>query len=195
MNEVLADQGLCPMPAREAVFERYPEGKAQLQALEFDVMTEPDFDRWIEICNQPAVRKWALRVEDAEAGPYTPRDAEIDVAKANQGWLIGSHFSYLIRKEAELVGLITLQSANRHAASLGYWADTEGSRGYMTNAVIATTGIARAAGYRRLLIRTRAANQASNAVARRADFKPYKHDLASDNNYYQKFLTPEQTAE
>ena len=136
-------------------------------------LNEGDWQRIVDICNQPAVKKFVSGTfATGEQGMYTLDDAKNFVRMATQDWMANKAFVYLIRDDAgQLTGAINIKSANKESAEIGYWADTdEGAGGFMTNAVLALSDTARSVGFQRLTAKVRADNPASQGVLARAGF-------------------------
>lgn len=167
--EALSFSELAP----EIGFERFGGGEARLTKLVAESVSDEDIRRIVEICNQDKVNRWVTRQHaTGENGEYLTEDARQFVEFANEGWTTNSSFMYLIRDENNRVmGTIDIKSNNKDRAEIGYWTDTlEDQGGYMTNAVLALSGSAKQAGFRRLYGFVEPHNDASRAVLERAGF-------------------------
>jgi RimJ/RimL family protein N-acetyltransferase len=182
-------------PAERISFERYPSGTALLEALRQASVDTDDLETIATICNQPSVRQWVIDARVGAEHVYTMIDAAGFVAFAEAGWREGRYFVYVIRNAAgRIVGAIDIKSSDREGAEVGYWSDTEGEGGYMTNAISALGDVAREAGYKRLYARVAAGNKPSAAVLSRGGFTRYEHEPKDPRSpkagyvYFQKLL-------
>jgi RimJ/RimL family protein N-acetyltransferase len=123
------------------------------------------------ICNEPAVYDWLFR-EGLQGQPYPPAKAGEWLAWAAAGWRENTHFCFaLVDEQGAIAAACDIKSNDPDEAEVGYWASAA-HRGVMTNTVVALCQAAREAGFRRLVARTRKANQRSQAVLLRAGFQP-----------------------
>jgi RimJ/RimL family protein N-acetyltransferase len=136
-------------------------------------MTPADYQRIVEICNQPAVKEFVSRdYATGDQGAYTLRDAENFVKFADQCWKNGQGFVYVVRdNEDRIMASLDIKSADLESAEVGCWADTtEGAKGYMTNAFEALAQVAAERGFQELFALVRSDNTASQNLIQRAGF-------------------------
>lgn len=127
-------------------------------------------DEIVGICNESLI--YSMLFE----GPFGGRSYERDDALrfldwGDAGWEEETHFVFLITEDdGKVAGAIDIKSPEAASAEIGYWLSAEHS-GVMTNAVIALTELARAAGFVELHALVRPENSRSARVLRRAGFE------------------------
>ncbi|OGL30489.1 hypothetical protein A3F37_01285 [Candidatus Saccharibacteria bacterium RIFCSPHIGHO2_12_FULL_41_12] len=156
----------------EILFERFGGGSARLVAIAKDTVTEADMERIVSICNQPEVKKWVtFQYATGPNGQYTIQDAKEFVKQSTKGWQEGEMFAYLVRGEYnKIVGAMGLKSPENGTAEVGYWSDTEGQGGYMTNALNALLLASAEAGFTELYTFVKPENDSSMKLCLRAGF-------------------------
>jgi RimJ/RimL family protein N-acetyltransferase len=160
---------LFPVPVRTS-FLRYPDNQpAVLTSAELGSISGSDVDRIASICAEPEVYK--MLFEEMLGGrPYQREDAAIFAQFAGAGWERNEMFVFLVRDVTDrIVAAVDIKSANLNSSEIGYWASAH-HPGYMTNAVLALSSLARGVGYKSLYARTKLSNFRSQLVLRRAGF-------------------------
>jgi len=128
----------------------------------------------VAACQDPEIPRWTL-----VPSPYGADDAHAFLRHMEAGRTAGTRLSLAIADAAgpaRLLGSIALNPIDRRlgAADVGYWlAAPARGRGHATRALELLAGWAFAAlGLTRLELRAQQGNQASQAVAARAGFRP-----------------------
>ncbi len=142
---------------------------------------EPTEDRRKQItsiCNEGKVYSWLFR-DIFENKPYTEDKAKEFFEIGAKGWSENRMFIFLLLSSTgEVAAAIDIKSSDLDNAEIGYWA-SESHRGCMTNTTTELLGLARDAGYRKLLGRTKKGNKDSANVLLRAGFQ---FDAADSKN-------------
>lgn len=183
-------QTMFPAPAP---LSRFPAGEPYRLIPACELPEEGDATlaaRVAAVCNQGDIYA-VLFAQRCKGEPYALADAERFLTWARRGWRDGTHFVFLIVRDAdgELAGAIDIKSADRTApAEIGYWLAVEHS-GVMTSAVEELCRLACAAGYRELFGLVRAGNDRSAAVLERTGFR-VTETLEKDGRAYRRFSLP-----
>jgi RimJ/RimL family protein N-acetyltransferase len=129
-----------------------------------------DADAVLAACQDPEILRWTASLPD----PYTRADAEAwvgDVAPRERAE--GRGLPNVVAADGELAGSAGLVFLDGTRVEVGYWiAPWARRRGYATEATVALAGWAFAHGAERVVLRAAVGNDASQAVARRAGFRP-----------------------
>ena len=175
---------------REISFERFGGGRARLISIAYDDITELDLKRIVNICNQPEVKKWVtFQYATGVDGEYTVDDARKFVDSSNQEWHAGVRSSYMVRDEVNnIVGTVGIKLPDQYTAEVGYWSDTEGAKGYMTNALNSLIKSAQDVGFRELYALVMPENSASKRLLIRAGFAEQGTHVKQDGRELIKFI-------
>ncbi len=131
---------------------------------------EGDVESIVAVTNEPLVHRFLFRDRIGKRR-YLADDAREFLQWARDGWFSGEHLIFLLRDPSGVIGAcidIGRLDGSREAL-IGYWASTR-HRGVMTNAVACLAGLAKAAGYRKLVALVEPENRRSRAVVERAGF-------------------------
>jgi len=121
------------------------------------------------LCNEPRIYDRLFRQGLAGASYPSEKAAEF-LERAARGWRERTHFVFfIVRATGSLAGNVEIEAADLDGSEIGLWA-SERSSGFMTPAVAAVCGVARAAGYRSLYAHVRTDNERSLSVLRRNGF-------------------------
>lgn len=129
-----------------------------------------DVDAITRACQDPGNQRWLSTLPS----PYT-REAAVEFVTgiAARGRAEGTDLSFALQADGELVGMCGLHAltTGRLGPEIGYWtAPWARRRGYAAEAAAALAGWALDRGAPRVHLFTDVANDASQAVARRAGF-------------------------
>jgi len=131
---------------------------------------EGDIEAIVAVANEPLLHRFLFRDRIGERR-YLADDAREFLQWARDGWSSGEHLIFLLRSPSGVIGACI--DVGRLDASgealIGYWASSR-HRGVMTNAVACLAGLAKAAGYRKLVALVEPENRRSRAVVERAGF-------------------------
>jgi len=175
---------------RPIVVSRHGTGEKWLMSPinELFVVTEHDFGKIVEICNEPKVYE-ILFQQKLSGKPYSLEQARSFIYWAKEGWENDTHFVFLLRDtDGQIGAAVDIKSNNLDSSEVGYWA-TNHKPGIMTNAVLALCQIARENLYKSLYALVRTDNPKSIAVLEKVGFKlsteglPEKKDGHIYNTY------------
>ncbi len=174
----------------EISFERFGGGQARLISIAHDDITEQDMKTIVAICNQPEVKKWVtFQYATGEDGIYTLDDAYKFIDSSKQEWHAGTRSSFLIRNESnKIVGTIGIKLPEEYTAEVGYWSDTQGPKGYMTNALNSLVSLVRKIGFNELYAVVMPENTASQNLLVRAGFVEQGLHVKQDGRELIKFI-------
>jgi len=129
-----------------------------------------DIETIVAACNEPLVHRF-LFLDRIGTRRYLAEDANEFVQWARDGWDSGGHLIFLLRSPAGHIGACVDVGRldDSREALIGYWAGSR-HRGLVTNAVNCLAGLAKAAGYLKLMALVEPENVRSQAVVRRAGF-------------------------
>ncbi len=131
---------------------------------------EGDIEAIVAVANEPLVHRFLFR-DRIGTRRYLADDAREFLQWARDGWGAGEHLIFLLRNPAGAVGAcvdVGRLDESREAL-IGYWAGSR-HRGVVTNAVDCLAGLAKGAGYLKLMALVEPENVRSQAVLRRAGF-------------------------
>jgi len=131
---------------------------------------EADIEAIGSVANEPLVHRF-LFLDRIGTRRYLAEDANEFVQWARDGWDSGGHLIFLLRSPAGHIGACVDVGRldDSREALIGYWAGSR-HRGLVTNAVNCLAGLAKAAGYLKLMALVEPENVRSQAVLRRAGF-------------------------
>lgn len=175
---------------KEIWFERFGGGQARLISIAYDDILESDLTRIVNICNQPEVKKWVtFQYATGRDGEYLMDDACKFVNSSKQEWHAGVRSSYTVRDDRNnIVGTIGIKLPENYTAEVGYWSDTKGVKGYMTNALNSLVDSARKIGFKELYALVMPKNTASKNLLDRAGFKEQGTYVKKDGRELIKFI-------
>ncbi|MBK1817271.1 GNAT family N-acetyltransferase [Luteolibacter yonseiensis] len=135
---------------------------------------DPTADRISEvvsISNEPEVYDRLFK-QLLGGHPY-PREKAVDWFRSiSEDWRTGGHFRFFVLDASGAIrAACGIKSNDPDGAEMGYLSSSFHT-GIMTNAVVAISGAAKAAGFRSLVCRVNLGNLRSIAVVRRAGFLP-----------------------
>jgi RimJ/RimL family protein N-acetyltransferase len=165
---------------------RFWDGKpCAFQSMDESVpVTDEDVEALVTTCNEPLIYH-RLFQKKLQGRPYSRADAERFFAWAHQGWKRRTWFVFLIRDpHHKLIGAMDIKSSHIPGAEIGYWASATSS-GIMTNALLQLSGLAKEAGYQRLLALIAPENEKSMRVVMRAGFVQTNDVMRNGRQYLQ----------
>jgi len=152
--------------------ERYGSGEPyRMVSLDAGFVPEgDDVETIVTACNEPLVHRFLFR-DRIGMRRYVADDALEFLQWARDGWESGEHLIFLLRSPAGEIGAcVDMGGVDESREGLiGYWASAR-HRGVMTNAVHCLAGMAKTAGYLKLVALVEPENVRSQAVVRRAGF-------------------------
>jgi len=134
------------------------------------VPTEADVDAIFAACQDPAIQRWVML-----PSPYERRHAEGFIPRVRDHWESGSEYTWAVRADEGLSGMIALLQDGSGSSEIGYWL-TPGARGRgllteAARAVIDWGFASDGGGLDRIEWRAVAGNTASARAARSLGFR------------------------
>lgn len=161
-----------------------------MMSIAYDDILESDLTRIVSICNQPEVKKWVtFQYATGADGEYLFDDARKFIDSSKQEWHAGMRASYLIRNDKnKVIGTVGIKLPEEYTAEVGYWSDTEGPRGYMTNALNSLVESAGKIGFKELYALVMPENKLSQKLLVRARFVEQGLHVKQDGRELIKFI-------
>jgi RimJ/RimL family protein N-acetyltransferase len=160
MNYDLQNRQKIKNKRNKAIYEFVPSFLAGLD--------DKQIQNLVCICNESLI--YELFRLKLNGNPYSENDAKQFISWADEGWNHETHFVFvLLDTTGKIVGTISINSANRNMAEIGYWC-SHAHRGLMTDALSCLKMAAQHLGFTALCARVRKNNTASVKVLERNEF-------------------------
>lgn len=135
------------------------------------IPTEDRISEVVAISKEPEIYEWLFR-KLLEGKPYPPEKAVVWFAMIAEDWRSGSHFRFFVLDDSgSISAACSIKSNDPDGAEIGYMSSSRHT-GVMTNALVAISDAARAAGFLSLAGSVLRGNLRSKAVMERAGFVP-----------------------